>query len=76
MPVPPEHLEIGRCYLTETGQIRRPVRFLGDGRVQYEERSGLARRKQWTMDVQCVRFFAAVVEREVPCDWTPGADEG
>ncbi len=43
---------------------------MGDGWVQFEERPGLAERKQWTMDVQCTRFFAAVVEREVPCDWT------
>ena len=74
MALPPEHIEIGKCYLTTTGQVRRPVRFLGDGRVQFEERPGLVLRKQWSMDVQCVRFFADVVEREVACDWTPEED--
>ena len=74
MTVDPDSIEVGRCYLTTTGQVRRALRFMGDGRVQFEERPGIARRKQWTMDVQCTRFFAAVVERELPCDWTPEAD--
>ena len=74
MPVPPESIEIGRCYLTETGQVRRVVRFMGDGRVQYEERSAHILQKTWTVGMQCTRFFADLVEREVPSHWTPEED--
>ncbi len=29
----------------------------------------------WTEGVLELAPFAALVEREVPCDWTPGVDE-
>ncbi len=74
MPVPPESIQVGRCYLMKTGQVRRAVRLLPGGRMQFEQRPGHIVPKTWKTDVQDVRSFATTVEREVPCDWT-GEDE-
>ncbi len=76
MSVPPESIEVGKCYEaqgTRAKQLRRVIRVLPDGRVQYESRGP---RSGWRPGVQERRSFALSVEREVPCDWTPGQDKG
>jgi hypothetical protein len=76
MSVSPESIKVGQCYLTLSGQVRRVVRLLPDGRVQYETRGGaVARAFNWRTDVLDLRSFAFSVERPVPCDWTPEMDE-
>ncbi len=72
MSVPPESIQVGQCYLSVTGQVRRVMRVLPDGRVQYEARGGaVARAFNWRTDILDLRSFAFSVERPVPCDWTP-----
>ena len=76
MSVPPESIEIGQCYLTDTGKVRRVVRILPNGRVQFEWRSGhIIPKVAWRTDVIDLRSFAVSVERPVRCDWTPERDE-
>ena len=74
MGIPPESLEVGRCYLLNTGHVRRVIRIIPDGRVQFEHRMGHTP-KNWKTGIQEGRSFAFMIEREVPCDWTPETDE-
>ncbi len=76
MSIPPERIEVGKCYLAETGQVRRVLAILPVARVQYEQRPGhLPKWPQWKSGVLDLRSFAFAIEREVPCDWTPETDE-
>ncbi|MDQ4136864.1 MAG: hypothetical protein M3158_11820 [Pseudomonadota bacterium] len=76
MTVPPESVEVGKCYLMETGHVRRVVRIMQDGRVQYEFRPTNRRNShQWRPGIQEGHAFAYSAEREVPCDWTPEENE-
>ncbi len=76
MIIPPESIEVGRCYLGDNGQVRRVVRLWPDGRVQYETRSRLLRNaKTWKPGMMSGPDFAATVLREVPCNWTPEQEE-
>jgi hypothetical protein len=74
MPIPPDSIQVGKCYLTTTGSVRRAVRMLPGGRMQFEQRPGHILPNTWKSDVQDVRSFASTVEREVPFDWTPERD--
>jgi hypothetical protein len=74
MPIPLGSVEVGKCYLMETGQVRRVMRIMPDGRLQYEHRMGHAAPKVWRSGIQGGHLFAATVEREVSCDWTPETD--
>ncbi len=75
MTIPPESIEVGKCYLMETGHVRRVVRVMPDGRIQFEQRSGaVGRGYGWKAGMQEARSFAFLIEREVPCDWTPESD--
>ncbi len=72
----PESLQIGQCYLSDTGKIRRVLNILPDGRVQFEarnrtDRTGLRSK----LDIMSVEAFAASTERPIRCDWVPGEDE-
>ena len=75
MSIPLESVAPGKCYLTETGQIRRVLRVLPDGRVQYEYRGAANPQILWKDGIQDRRSFASLVEREVPRDWTPEMDK-
>jgi hypothetical protein len=44
------------------------IEVLPDGRVQYEQRTA---KRTWKMGVQYKDVFASMLQREVPCDWTP-----
>ena len=77
MSVPVESITVGKCYLVETGRVRRVMRLMPDGRVQFEHR--LAQQpnaKSWQPGMQEGRSFASQVEREVACDWGPESDRG
>jgi hypothetical protein len=76
MPIPPESIHVGQCYLMRSGYVRRVVAFR-QGRVQYETRSQATKRVGWAwkMGIVDLNTFAAMVERPVPCDWTPETDE-
>ncbi len=76
MPLPPETIEIGKCYLASTvhGQaIRRVVEILPEGLVHFDVRRGPVRAGHpWPRRVMSsLAAFALQAEREVSCDWTP-----
>ena len=76
MGLPPESIQIGRCYLSEEGRVRRVVGFWPAGWVQYRYRSATPyKRSAWRSGRLSLQMFAATLVREVPCDWTPEADE-
>ncbi len=75
--IPPESIEVGRCYLGDNGKVWRVVRLWPDGRVQFEFRARSRQdAKVWKPGMLHLRDFAEAVQREVPCDWTPKTDEG
>jgi hypothetical protein len=76
MSIPPESLQVGQCYLTHSGYVRR-ITALSPGRVQYETRTRPGKRVGWAWRPGIIdpKTFAAMVERPVPCDWTPETDE-
>jgi hypothetical protein len=74
MSIAPESIRAGRWYLAKGGEairIRRVVQLMPDDRVQYEQRSP---KTVWQSGIQELRSFAAMLEREVPCDWTQERD--
>ena len=79
MTIPPESIEVGRCYLTHTERhirVLRVIAVLPDGRVQYEfqTRTRVKPTSKWTAGILHKDAFARMAEREVPCDWTPERD--
>jgi hypothetical protein len=75
LSIEPASIQAGHCYLTTNGQVRRVLRLLPDGRVQYEFRNGaVARALGWKAGVLDLRSFAFLAERVVPYDWTPEQD--
>ena len=79
MSVAPETLEVGQCYLAKAEkdfQVRRVLRVMPDGRVQFERRIRNAKGPQWSWvpKITSLGAFALSVERPVPCDWAPEAD--
>ena len=79
MSLPPESIEVGRCYLVEGRKIlhvRQVVRLMPNGWVQYEFRPAhLLNVGAWQPGMQDSRSFAFSSQREVPCDWTPETDD-
>ncbi len=75
MPVPPESLEVGKCYLINTHQVWRIIRLMPDGRIQYEQRAADHIPKSWQPGMLTALTAEMLIEREVPCDWTPEMDE-
>ena len=73
MSIAPEEVQVGRCYLVD-GNLRRVLRIMPDGRVQYEHR-GTGRTKLWKPGMLDLVAFASSAECKVPCDWVR-ADEG
>ena len=74
MPLQPESIQVGQCYLMDTGRIWRVTELL-PGRVRYQQRR---RDLVWvsdSRDILDIRSFAALVEQPVPCDWTPETDK-
>ena len=76
MTVPPKSLEVGKCYLTLSGEVRRVLRILPEGQVHYEARqAAVLTAFGWRAGVLEPTPFAALLDREVPCDWTPSPAE-
>ncbi len=77
MSLPPKSIEAGKCYLvdgTRALHIRRVMRLMPDGRVQYESRTGRTA-KTWKPGMLPLHDFASQAKHEVPCDWGPGKDQ-
>ena len=72
MAVPPDSIEVGRCYLTRDSRLRRVTGIRENGEVGYKYRTFPANpKKTWRSGALRPDIFAATVEREVACDWTP-----
>jgi hypothetical protein len=71
MGVPVEIVAVGKCYVTEIGQVRR-VLEIKEAMVKYESRGKTAHGRSWgvLITVSILRFVRDV-EREVPCDYDP-----
>jgi hypothetical protein len=71
MGVPVESVAVGKCYVTEIGQVRR-VLEVKMAMVKYESRGKTAHGGSWgTLTTISILKFARDVEREVPCDYDP-----
>ncbi len=77
MSIPPESIQIGQCYLSGEGRVRRVIGFWPVGWVQYKYRSAIPdKRGQWRSGRLPLEKFAGTLLREVPCDWTPEREPG
>lgn len=75
MPVSPEEIAVGKCYVTKNGQVRR-VLEIKDGKVKYESRGRTDRGGTWgAWTTVGIDAFANEVDREVTCDWDPNYPE-
>ncbi len=74
MSLPPESIEVGKCYLTNNHKVWRVLRVMPDGRVQYEQRPANSVARSWQPGMLTVLTAEVLIEREVPCDWTPEMD--
>ena len=78
MDISLESIQIGQCYLTQDGEVRRVLGLTAEKRVHYEYwRVGKRAFRNWKPGIEDLRSFALSLERPVPNDWTPGrAGEG
>ena len=77
MPVPRSSIQAGQCDLTLNGRVARVVKLLPDGDLHYQFRDAtLAKAFGWHSGKTTVGTFVLMVERPVPCDWTPEAERG
>ena len=74
MSLSPEGIEVGRCYLMHSGQVRRVIALDGD-RVRYETRHRVSKGWAWHPGIVPVAVFASMAKRVVPVDWTPEMNE-
>ncbi len=77
MSLPPESIEVGKCYLTHVGglsRVQRVVTLTPSGQVMIEVRRKLHHHTVWIPEERSLRLFAVSAECEVPCDWTPEAE--
>ncbi len=75
MSLPPVSIEVGKCYLTGSGRVWRIVQIMPDGRIVYEWRSPRAGAKKWYAGMINAVAAGALIQREVPCEWTPETGE-
>ena len=75
MGISPESLEVGKCYLTNTGRVWRIIRVMPDWRVLYEQRSRRGPAKTWQPGMLVALAAEMLIERQVPYDWTPEMDK-
>ena len=72
MSIPISEIEVGKCYLSNEGRVRRVVKFLPNERVRYRYRSfPVTEREPWRTGRLDIEGFAATTLREVPCDLRP-----
>jgi hypothetical protein len=72
MTIPPESIQVDRCYLTESNSIRKVTSIGSDGWLHYRERdsTGDWPDKRWTRRLR-KQSFASEALHEVHCDWSP-----
>ncbi len=75
MPVPLESVAMGKCFAAPGDRVRRVLSIEG-GKVVYETRGAAGIEGSWPrVATVSIGRFAADVEREVPCGWTPITEE-
>ncbi len=67
MTVPPESIEVGKCYLAAKGQVRRVIACAYDKVVFHTGRQQALRRGWPRREIMNRETFAAHAIREVPC---------
>jgi hypothetical protein len=67
-------VEVGKCYVTAMGQVRRVLEING-GKVKYQVQQKTAEGSGSSASITTVGDgrFANDVEREVPCDYDPNS---
>jgi hypothetical protein len=76
MGVPLENVAVGKCFVTEIGQVRR-VLEIKEATVKYESRGKTAHGGSCgALTTVSILRFARDVEREVPCDYDPRCPAG
>ena len=66
-------IEVGRCYITALGEIRRVLEISG-GKVTYDARGKTVEGGSWASRTTVGDGrFASDVEREIPCDYDSNA---
>jgi hypothetical protein len=77
MSVAPESIQVGQCYLTAKGLILRVIEVTPEGYAIYETRRGRVREGHpWPRRASTpLSFLRRRIERPVPCDWTPEAED-
>ena len=68
MTIPPDSIKVGQCYLTDANTVRRVVRIMPNGQIQFEHRTGAGKGAGWKAGMLDPRSFASMVQREVACD--------
>ena len=74
MPIEVQDIEVGKCYVTNAGQVRKVTEITDDGRVNYMARGHKVIPEPWPpgstkSNPPKKERFAAAVDREVRCDW-------
>jgi hypothetical protein len=71
MPVATDKITVGKCFVTEIGQVRRVLK-VESGKVTYEARGKTATGGSWgERTIVGDGKFARDVVREVTCDYDP-----
>ncbi len=70
MSLPLRSIQVGQCYLTASGHLRRVVSLLSNGQVRYDLRVSTKAPERWIAAVLDLESFASSVDRAVSCDWT------
>jgi hypothetical protein len=74
--IPPESIEVGKCYLDDRRRVLHVTHVTLDSRVRFkyhEVHPTMA--DAWWAGMLNLRDFAVAAVREVPCDWTPEQEE-
>jgi hypothetical protein len=76
MTIPPESIQVGKCYLTSDERVVQVMQFLSNGSLSYRfRRADDTPPFHWTGAVASPEVLPFQPLREVPCDWTPEMDE-
>ncbi len=75
MGVPPESIEVGKCYLSNDGRVRRVAKFLPSGRIRYVYRSFPAARQVMADRTLGFGAFRGDHFARGPCNWMLSSDK-
>lgn len=76
MAVRVKDIEVGKCYVTNAGQVRRVVKI--ETKITYESRGkkAIPKGKKWNPRTTAkAETFVNAVDREVRCDYDPDYPE-